>query len=61
MREIAEMLVPKAMYKQIPVKMIPPVSTVTTLAGWGAAAGFGLFWPSLLLALSSAWGYLRKA
>ena len=44
MREIAEMFVPKAMYKQIPVKMIPPVSTVTTLAGWGAAAGFGLFW-----------------
>jgi len=37
--------------------------------GWGPAgavtalhlAGFGLFWPSLLLALSSAWGYLRKA
>ncbi len=36
--------------------------------GWGAAAavgalhslGFWLFWPSLLLALSSAWGYLRK-
>jgi len=23
--------------------------------------GFWLFWPSLLLALSSAWGYLRKA
>jgi hypothetical protein len=23
--------------------------------------GFGLFWPSLLLAVSSAWGYLRKA
>ena len=22
--------------------------------------GWGLFWPSLLLALSSAWGYLRK-
>ncbi|MFZ9849076.1 MAG: CDP-alcohol phosphatidyltransferase family protein [Vulcanococcus sp.] len=22
--------------------------------------GYGLFWPSLLLALSSAWGYLRK-
>ena len=37
--------------------------------GWGPVAlvnalqlvGFGLFWPSLLLALSSAWGYLRKA
>jgi CDP-diacylglycerol--glycerol-3-phosphate 3-phosphatidyltransferase len=37
--------------------------------GWGPAAtigalhslGFWLFWPSLLLALSSAWGYLRKA
>ena len=37
--------------------------------GWGAAAavgalhslGFWLFWPSLLLALSSAWGYLQKA
>ena len=37
--------------------------------GWGDAAasealhslGFWLFWPSLLLALSSAWGYLRKA
>jgi CDP-diacylglycerol--glycerol-3-phosphate 3-phosphatidyltransferase len=37
--------------------------------GWGPAGavaslhltGFGLFWPSLLLALSSAWGYLRKA
>jgi len=24
------------------------------------SAGLGLFWPSLLLALSSAWGYLRK-
>lgn len=23
--------------------------------------GYGLFWPSLLLALSSAWGYLRKS
>lgn len=45
-------------------------------SGWGAAVGgpgsvglaavlqllgFWLFWPSLLLALSSAWGYLRKA
>ena len=37
--------------------------------GWGPEArvgalhsiGFWLFWPSLLLALSSAWGYLRKA
>jgi CDP-diacylglycerol--glycerol-3-phosphate 3-phosphatidyltransferase len=37
--------------------------------GWGPVAlvnalqlmGFGLFWPSLLLAVSSAWGYLRKA
>ena len=37
--------------------------------GWGTAAavealnslGFWLFWPSLLLAISSAWGYLRKA
>ena len=37
--------------------------------GWGPEAGVGalhgvgfwLFWPSLLLALSSAWGYLRKA
>ncbi len=35
--------------------------------GWGAGLpailhllGFWLFWPSLLLALSSAWGYLRK-
>jgi CDP-diacylglycerol--glycerol-3-phosphate 3-phosphatidyltransferase len=36
---------------------------------WGSGAavgvlhsfGFWLFWPSLLLALSSAWGYLRKA
>jgi len=35
--------------------------------GWGfglaaafQSAGFWLFWPSLLLALSSAWGYLRK-
>jgi CDP-diacylglycerol--glycerol-3-phosphate 3-phosphatidyltransferase len=33
---------------------------------WGAASvlhlvGFWLFWPSLALALSSAWGYLRKA
>jgi len=43
--------------------------------GWGAAldgansfglpgllhlAGYWLFWPSLLLALSSAWGYLRR-
>ena len=35
--------------------------------GWGfglaaafQTAGFWLFWPSLLLALSSAWGYLRK-
>ena len=25
------------------------------------AIGWWLFWPSLLLALSSAWGYLRKA
>jgi CDP-diacylglycerol--glycerol-3-phosphate 3-phosphatidyltransferase len=37
-------------------------------SGWGAAVaeglhslGFWLFWPSLLLALSSAWGYMRKA
>ncbi|MEB3276330.1 MAG: CDP-alcohol phosphatidyltransferase family protein [Cyanobacteriota bacterium] len=37
-------------------------------ASWGGSAsvaalqrlGFWLFWPSLLLALSSAWGYLRK-
>lgn len=37
--------------------------------GWGPSsavgalhlAGFWLFWPSLLLALSSAWGYVRKA
>ncbi|MBD2423012.1 CDP-alcohol phosphatidyltransferase family protein [Cyanobium sp. FACHB-13342] len=35
--------------------------------GWGLglaaafhSAGFWLFWPSLLLALSSAWGYLRR-
>jgi CDP-diacylglycerol--glycerol-3-phosphate 3-phosphatidyltransferase len=33
-------------------------------SGWGLAGGlhalgFALFWPSLLLALSSAWGYLR--
>ena len=36
--------------------------------GWGPSgavgalhlAGFCLFWPSLLLALSSAWGYVRK-
>ena len=35
--------------------------------GWGfglaaalQSAGWWLFWPSLLLALSSAWGYLRK-
>ena len=36
---------------------------------WGPSAlvnalqlvGFWLFWPSLVLALSSAWGYLRKA
>ena len=35
--------------------------------GWGSGlaaalqtAGFWLFWPSLLLALSSAWGYLRS-
>jgi CDP-diacylglycerol--glycerol-3-phosphate 3-phosphatidyltransferase len=37
-------------------------------SSWGAAVaegvhslGFWLFWPSLLLALSSAWGYLRQA
>jgi len=38
-------------------------------AGWGSEAavqglrqlGYGLFWPSLLLALSSALGYLRAA
>ena len=36
--------------------------------GWGPAAaitplhqlGYGLFWPSLLLALSSAWGYVKR-
>ena len=37
-------------------------------SSWGAAVaeglhnlGFWLFWPSLWLALSSAWGYMRKA
>ena len=37
-------------------------------SSWGPAIaeglhnlGFWLFWPSLLLALSSAWGYMRKA
>lgn len=44
MREIAEMFVPKAMYGQVPVRMMPPVRTLTGLAGWGATAGFGLFW-----------------
>jgi CDP-diacylglycerol--glycerol-3-phosphate 3-phosphatidyltransferase len=29
-------------------------------AAWLQQAGFWLFWPSLLLALSSAWGYLRR-
>ena len=28
--------------------------------GWPQLIGWWLFWPSLLLALSSAWGYLRK-
>jgi len=30
-------------------------------AGWAQLMGWWLFWPSLLLALSSAWGYLHKA
>jgi CDP-diacylglycerol--glycerol-3-phosphate 3-phosphatidyltransferase len=30
-------------------------------ADWAQLIGWWLFWPSLLLALSSAWGYLRKA
>ncbi len=29
-------------------------------AGWAQLIGWWLFWPSLLLALSSAWGYLRS-
>jgi CDP-diacylglycerol---glycerol-3-phosphate 3-phosphatidyltransferase len=29
-------------------------------AGWAQLVGWWLFWPSLLLALSSAWGYLRS-
>lgn len=29
-------------------------------ADWAQLMGWWLFWPSLLLALSSAWGYLRK-
>jgi CDP-diacylglycerol--glycerol-3-phosphate 3-phosphatidyltransferase len=29
-------------------------------SGWAQLIGFWLFWPSLLLALSSAWGYLRS-
>jgi hypothetical protein len=44
MREIAEMFVPKSMYAAVPVRMLPPVRTLTGLAGWGATAGFGLFW-----------------
>ena len=28
----------------VPVRMMPPVKTLTGLAGWGATAGFGLFW-----------------
>lgn len=44
MREIAEMFVPKSMYRQLPVRMLPPTRTLTSLAGWGATAGFGLFW-----------------
>ena len=32
------------MYGQVPVRMMPPVRTLTGLAGWGATAGFGLFW-----------------
>ena len=34
-----------------------PATVVNTLQ----LVGFWLFWPSLLLALSSAWGYLRRA
>ena len=30
------------------------------LSGWLSSAGWWLFWPSLGLALSSAWGYLRR-
>ena len=48
MREIAEMFVPKSMYAAVPVRMLPPVRTLTGLAGWGATAGFGLFWICLL-------------
>jgi CDP-diacylglycerol--glycerol-3-phosphate 3-phosphatidyltransferase len=33
----------------------------TTTVGALHLAGFWLFWPSLVLALSSAWGYVRKA
>ena len=44
MREIAEMFVPRSMYAAVPVRMLPPVRTLTGLAGWGATAGFGLFW-----------------
>ena len=44
MREIAEMFIPKSMYNVVPVRMMPPVKTLTGLAGWGATAGFGLFW-----------------
>jgi CDP-diacylglycerol---glycerol-3-phosphate 3-phosphatidyltransferase len=29
-------------------------------ASWAQLVGWWLFWPSLLLALSSAWGYLRS-
>ncbi|MDB9925085.1 hypothetical protein OAD67_02365 [bacterium] len=34
MREIAEMFVPKSMYHVVPVRMMPPVKTLTGLAGW---------------------------
>jgi len=44
MREIAEMFVPKAMYGAVPVRLLPPTRVLTGLAGWGATAGFGLFW-----------------
>jgi CDP-diacylglycerol--glycerol-3-phosphate 3-phosphatidyltransferase len=37
-----------------------PSSWGPAIAGGLHNLGFWLFWPSLLLALSSAWGYMRK-
>jgi hypothetical protein len=44
MREIAEMFIPKSMYRHVPVRLMPATRTMTGLAGWGGTALFGVFW-----------------